>query len=1219
MQSLTAAELLVITPIHLFINVFRSRGTQMPFSKGSGIGFPLQKEMQANQLPWSDFTNLPFIVMVYDNNRQGGIPKQAKINLKNVIRALDLLSEIKEHPLYADQNRTRNRFITQALLSPAQIERLREELDHADDEGYSEPTGLRKIIMTPDQGQLNQVVPKMQVQNWILSGYPYALAVHDGCLKDSSICDGNDIEFEKFWMALKTYTISNRKEDNSRHININNDSIITYEALVKYFIEQKWINDIAPHNVFEEILEEFQVLASCFTNDEGPNFVHSSVLPVTTNDPDEIYQRNIRDTALDRRHINVDHSSPAPEWMPGYLPMAFPAVFLSGDADFHQLRPIPINKDQNGRCTLQLKLEYLRRLSMFKEVQENPKLCFVITTLIKKLDATKGATVLLKDVDVTSAQIPTREELLSNDDTAKDMSKCIMQFSSMIRDSKESWKLNMQDEVGTARDLYHMDDFSRPEKEHPILPALFRTMAFPYRSAYYFHGLMDYVEGEDISNINHRRAKLITESMVIEIIGTLIAECDLKYLAPHRASSVYYIGRDEKGANGNPHWHSLLYSDELGEKTWELKSNLENYFDSVCKEVAESSDNETWTEDEKDATRKATLAKWEDSKQDLIQFFNGIYTNWNPCFTSQAVSTGNYNLPDITSIQPSNIIDACLESGDFSTLDELYCCIVNNYCRHIVHRGKNGKPAKTDHCYTEVMIKDKKASEAAGKGKTVRKKEAKCKRRKPQDKRATPAIHVDPHAPKFYQLTYECNDGWFNGSDIFQVLLVLGNADCKALINSMFTKQPKFKFSENDYSAEMILTLDPGDSAMEYVIKYMQKGPLPIETPKEIFNSVIRKMDNNNLTTEGVFQVYMKAANQGTTPLLTAQHINLHLPQVLRNTFCTRINALGRRTIKKKDRNAADDDESFLNENRIDVFEERLDVDNLSPRYNQIPIDILQQPMSMHQFYDMYTTSYDKNKKLIVKKRNRTTINKKRSEEIYQSIRLTPHTTLMQANPTSKDYSEFCKKFCLWEKAYVSIRGSIPTFTPEEKEEESKYWIDQFNEEFPDGKGLEHYAYCYFQHYKKKMLKDVESDSDSDDDCDGIPSDDEETANVDEDGDDVTNKEAPEKVVTGQREETDRFYYTEEDLLHRPPNVNEEEFHTENVENQLDTISSHYLANANQEDFRSWLPTDQNPTVGAIEKVYTEMMNKKGTVAPVHQVGSLTKKQTIGIVYIIIS
>ena len=76
MNSLTAAELLVITPVHLFINVFRCRATQIPFSKGSSIGFPLQKEMIANQLPWSDFANLPFIVMVYDSSI--GVPKQAK-------------------------------------------------------------------------------------------------------------------------------------------------------------------------------------------------------------------------------------------------------------------------------------------------------------------------------------------------------------------------------------------------------------------------------------------------------------------------------------------------------------------------------------------------------------------------------------------------------------------------------------------------------------------------------------------------------------------------------------------------------------------------------------------------------------------------------------------------------------------------------------------------------------------------------------------------------------------------------------------------------------------------------------------------------------------------------------------------------------------------------------------------------------------------------------
>ena len=54
---------------------------------------------------------------------------------------------------------------------------------------------------------------------------------------------------------------------------------------------------------------------------------------------------------------------------------------------------------------------------------------------------------------------------------------------------------------------------------------------------------------------------------------------------------------------------------------------------------------------------------------------------------------------------------------------------------------------------------------------------------------------------------------------------------------------------------------------------------------------------------------------------------------------------------------------------------------------------------------------------------------------VYQSIRLTPHTTMIQANPTR----EFCKKMCLWAKTFGSIRQSVQTFTRDEKEEENEY------------------------------------------------------------------------------------------------------------------------------------------------------------------------------------
>ena len=424
-RSLTAAEKLVITPLHITINVLRCRATQMPFTKNSSIGYPLKGPMETEELPWTGFRNLPFIIVCY-SNLEGGVTKEAKINLENIVRAKDLMSQRFVHEQFPE-GRSRYRFVDEgfATFTNAQMEKLRLELNDQDQDGYAEPSGLRKILINESCMQQMRTVPKQQVSNWLTSDFPYAKAVYDGCLCakfDDLLDESGNLIFESFWTSLKKFTISylngkskeakgdtKKQEEYLQKMN-SGDQMVTYNMIVKFVVSKGWINDTnnSSTNVHNDIYEEFSVLASCFTNDEGPNFIHGSVHPSTTNDPDEIYRSNIQNTALDRRRVVVDRAKKAPEWSPGYLAMAFIDVFRSGDADFHQPRPIPINQDGGAS-----RLEYLKRLSMFKEVQEHPILTFVINNLLRKHDAMKAATVFLKDVDVTSINIPTKEEILN--------------------------------------------------------------------------------------------------------------------------------------------------------------------------------------------------------------------------------------------------------------------------------------------------------------------------------------------------------------------------------------------------------------------------------------------------------------------------------------------------------------------------------------------------------------------------------------------------------------------------------------------------------------------------------------------------------------------------------------------------------------------------------------------------------------------------------------
>ena len=1199
MRSLTLAERLVITPLHILINVLRCRSTQMPFVTNSSIAFPLQSIMETTELPWTGFRSLPFIVVVYSNGdpNDTGLIKEAKINLNKIVRARDLMTQRFDHPLFPS-GRPRYRFVNDGFrtFTDEQMTKLRDELMQADNLGYSEPVGLRKIFLDEIAAELSKTVPKLQVQNWIVSDYPYASSIHNGCMSDETLLnDEGNLEFEIFWSCLKKY-IFELNGSSGKEIE---DDMITYDLLFQFADSKGWIN-IITSNVKSEMLEEFSVLASCFTNDEGPSDIaQGCVFPETTNDPDEIYRTNIQNTALDRRNIAVDRSQKAAEWSPGYLQKAFPHIFLSGDADFHQWRPIPINQ------TAGAKREYLHRLCMLKEVNEDIIATFTINIILRKLDAFKAATVLMKDVDIHNISIPTKQQLLDNPDNATGASKMLLQYSAMTCDSEDFWKLEMKNEIGTKRDLEYMNEFSRPDKQHPTHAALFRTMAPSYRSAYYFHRLFSYRSDEDMTDIKHRKAKVLSQSMVIEWVCTLLAELDIKYLAPHRCPHVNFVMRYENGKYGNPHHHSLLYSDQYGEKNWELITELENTFDKLCAKIKEESNKDTWSEQDKKKIVNTMISRWNDCKQVIVDFFSGMYTNWNPNFTSSGEPTRIFkSTPNITTISPSDIIDDCLASGDMTVLDELYAGIVNFHCRHIVHRGKDGKPAKTDYCYKEDLKKDPQAS--LEKGKAVYKKIVKCSRRKPQKKRSTAAIHVDAHDNKLYQLTFESNDEYLNGADLFLILLVLGNADTKALVQPEFTRKPKFEFSETNFDATMTLYISPGDSAVEYVIKYMQKNSIPTKTHKEIFMNVAKKTEHP-ITEKGVYQCYTQAAIQGSTSLLAAQHINLNLPLVQRNTQCKSINVTGRKSLKVSKNPDCDD---YLNESRIDEFEARLG--NLSPR-TSVDIMELQGEMSMREFFDKYIVSWDKQKQLIVHPNRRVKTNRKNGAEITLTSRLTPHTSMIQANPNRKTYPMFCKKMCLWTKRYGSIRSTVPVFSQSQEDEENMYWLDVFNTEFPNGEGLETTFKAYVQHYAKK-----DADTDEDDDVEDAE---EEDGDYDADGNDIGDKShcddghgavlEKDAIDPAMKGKTD-FYQTSDDMLLRPgDNDNVHAVVLDQDDEELVRKSDEYMANARLEDFMDWLPEGENINKDFIEMRLREISDKHGVPVPTYPTRSLTPKQEL--------
>ena len=140
---------------------------------------------------------------------------------------------------------------------------------------------------------------------------------------------------------------------------------------------------------------------------------------------DQIIEKNIQNTALDRRRIEVDRAKKAPEWSPDYLQKAFVNVFLTGDADLYQQRPIPLTQEKHTYLH-----KYLKQLAMLKPVHQNTQLLFTINNMVRRLDAFNGARCFLRDV-VTSVNIPSKEDILNNSEEVTDISHFIMQYTPM--------------------------------------------------------------------------------------------------------------------------------------------------------------------------------------------------------------------------------------------------------------------------------------------------------------------------------------------------------------------------------------------------------------------------------------------------------------------------------------------------------------------------------------------------------------------------------------------------------------------------------------------------------------------------------------------------------------------------------------------------------------------------------------------------------------------
>ena len=103
-DSLTQAELMVISPVHVQVIMYRLRTNNLPFVKNGAICYPLKAVSQARCLPWHEFHHLPFVVMTWEGKL--GNVNEATIDMSKIVRFREFATRRMECPVTGKQGRT---------------------------------------------------------------------------------------------------------------------------------------------------------------------------------------------------------------------------------------------------------------------------------------------------------------------------------------------------------------------------------------------------------------------------------------------------------------------------------------------------------------------------------------------------------------------------------------------------------------------------------------------------------------------------------------------------------------------------------------------------------------------------------------------------------------------------------------------------------------------------------------------------------------------------------------------------------------------------------------------------------------------------------------------------------------------------------------------------------------------------------------------------------
>ena len=1093
-RTLTRAEIMVLSRLHFCITILRDRINKIPWSIGGTIVFARKGcVIITQQLPWTDFKEFPLIVVVHDLGNNNIV--EATIDMNKLRRARWFMEQVKKCPVYGDK-RPQYRYCAEGLFSGEKMRTLMDVQLQGKDKGV--PKDIRKVCVNQLEKREKLPLKLDEFQNWIHSGYEFG----------SSLCESYKLDLienkeddkikniaHSLWEDIRDFIKSNQTENSDEGVEIYVKDIVEYAFKAGYFEPNTGTVSSNSSVCFDfkyVISEELSMLSTESSNDSGEPLGMCANLYHIDGNPDRIMQEGLQKTALKRVPFpQFDIENPIPENMIGYLPMAFPQLFLSGDGCLHQARPVAIFDPQHKKHDEQ---KYMLWLQQQPETNLIPEMIFLISNKNKRIEGYECGRLAVNRYKKNKSDLPTIEELKNDPKKAEALASSLMQFKSTLTDSCFYWKLQRDKMIGNQRDLEDVAPW-RPRK-YPIYPKDFITRNTPHYHGPGIHRLMP--GSEKFSNIDsqekaeqyfkERMKNVLKYPQIITMWSAFFAEISTNYYTNLRFDTDFYVSRFEWGKSSNPHYHELTYSKSLSQENFEKLEQLYNLLEKLSQQALSQGSALTDPEIQSSITAQVVSA-WDSVKNEYMDKMSKYYSQWNPGKTRDG-KKDTYDFRQkmdrkylISNLNMCEIIHKALKTGDFNVIDDIFVRVLNTFCRHPQHSGKDGiSVTKKDYCCTVVQKLDKVAmerreEETGKKSNKIYRPILKCKRRFPREQRQTSEIYRDPFNKKLTQLGQPCNDIWLNGGDPFSTLLWLHNTDDKAVVPPQFVKPPLIDWTKCSESPTTLPSLILHEGAWElaaaYLNKYIGKAPVVPNAPEEILLAAHETCNPNDQITVGdVAKVFNAITLKTNTCLFNALHVNYGFPLVITNMESNSINTEGLNLIKA---DFCESDSNDYTYSMLRRFDARLGNPDDMILKDVKPCEF-QKEMCVQEFFDKFDVSEVKGKLKILRR-------KEIKAGRYQFVRSTPGATTSFANPNSKNYWRYCKNMIFYRKNIWSTEQLLQN-SEANIDNMEQYWIDLFNNSFPKGTGLPKYAQRWYRHYHKDEFDAfLSSDSSDDDEC----------------------------------------------------------------------------------------------------------------------------------------